>query len=93
MRWAYLVVGAHIRGFAVKPQDNSYTFAGFALYRKYDGAGSTFRRYLGAGKQLRYCKASVYASSDSGNSINWSSVADHSEKYQQTAGILLPING
>jgi hypothetical protein len=70
-------------------QTNDYLFAGFAMYRNYDGKGGTFGDTEIDAQNSATDKTSVYASVSSTNGTNVIVVAINKEQTAVTAGITL----
>jgi hypothetical protein len=68
-------------------QDNSFLFAGFAMYRNYDGQGATFGDTSIDGENSDVDEASVYASVQASSPTNVVVVAINKETTALVAGI------
>jgi hypothetical protein len=70
-------------------QTNTYLFAGFAMYRNYDGKGATFGDTSASAVSSATDKTSVYASIDAANPANVVVVAINKTSGSVKAGITL----
>lgn len=70
-------------------QTNNYLFAGFAMYRNYDGKGATFGDTSIQAQNSDVANASVYASVNSSNKTNVIVVAINKATSAKVAGITI----